>query len=101
MAERSQKYQTMISKHDESKCLSLYSFLRSYLSHLFLGDPLPVTLLLENVGLDLPEVLQRPPLDDEDINVLRTWNKACLASCRVGLQIEKRDDLVVHMNTEE
>jgi hypothetical protein len=51
--------------------------------------------------MDLPDVIQRTPLDDEDINVLRQWNKGCLAACRIGLQIEKRDDIVVHMNVDD
>jgi|UniRef100_A0A914P2X8 hypothetical protein len=84
VAERSQKYQSLIAKHDDGKC-----------------EALPVCLLLENVGMDLPDVMQRIPLDDEDINILRQWNKGCLAACRIGLQIEKRDDIVVHMNTDD
>uniref|UniRef100_A0A914XYL4 Uncharacterized protein n=1 Tax=Panagrolaimus superbus TaxID=310955 RepID=A0A914XYL4_9BILA len=84
IAERSQKYQSMIAKHDDGRC-----------------EALPVCLLLENVGMDLPDVMQRTPLDDEDINILRQWNKGCLAACRIGLQIEKRDDIVVHMNTDD
>ena len=51
--------------------------------------------------MDLLDVMQRIPLDDEDINILRQWNKGCLAGCRLGPQIEKRDDIVVHMNTED
>ncbi|KAE9548129.1 hypothetical protein FO519_008659 [Halicephalobus sp. NKZ332] len=84
VAERSAKYQTAITRHDENKSLHI--------------SP---SLLLSDSGLDITEVAQRPGLIGNDLEVLLTWNKSCISSVKMGLQIEKKDDIVVYMKSDE
>lgn len=45
--------------------------------------------------------MQRPGLIDDDLQVLVSWNKSCTNAVKVGLQIEKKEDIVVLMKGDE
>uniref|UniRef100_A0AC34R5I2 Late embryogenesis abundant protein n=2 Tax=Panagrolaimus sp. JU765 TaxID=591449 RepID=A0AC34R5I2_9BILA len=84
VAERAARYQTAVARHDENH-----------------GVHLPPSTLLADSGLDILDCMQRPELIGDDIKVLLNWNKTCTNSVKMGLQIEKKEDIVVYMRNDE